>query len=134
LVAYNESKVLEKQVALLQVQLKAQGLARIAYDGERTLGKRSLLDVLDSQNEYFDTQRALARAKTGLILARAKALAEAGSLLAAFGVSIVRPDSLDWQWDPALSSAYAQCPSVPTEAIDVDFEDIYDRLQRSAGS
>ena len=134
LVAYNESNVLEKQVALLQVQLKAQVLARIAYDGERTLGKRSLLDVLDSQNEYFDTQRALARAKTGLILARAKALAEAGSLLAAFGVSIVRPESLDWQWDPALSSAYAQCPSVPTEAIDVDFEDIYDRLQRSAGS
>ena len=90
--------------------------------------------MLDSQNEHVDTQRELARAETGLIRVRAKALAEAGSLLAAFGVSMVRPDSLDWQWDPALSSAYAQCPSVPTEAIDVDFEDIDDRLQRSVGS
>jgi adhesin transport system outer membrane protein len=90
-----------------------------------------LLDLLDSQNELFDTQRALVRAETGLVGARAKALAEAGSLLSAFGVEMTRPDVQDSEWDASLSSAYAVCPEEPTEAITVDFEAVYDRVQKS---
>jgi len=134
LVAYNDAQVLERQIEFLSAQLASQRLARIAYEDEFDLGSRSLLDLLDSQNELFDTQRALIRAEIGLISARATALAEAGSLLSAFGVSMTRPDAADWQWDPSLSAAYAECPNVPTEGADVDFEAIYDRLHDSLGS
>jgi adhesin transport system outer membrane protein len=134
LVAYNDAQVLERQIEFLSAQLASQRLARIAYEDEFDLGSRSLLDLLDSQNELFDTQRALIRAETGLISARATALAEAGSLLSSFGVSMTRPDAADWQWDPSLSAAYAECPAAPTEGVDVDFEGIYDRLRDSLGS
>ncbi len=131
LVAYNDAQVLERQIDFLGAQLVSQRLARIAYEDEFDLGTRSLLDLLDSQNELFDTQRALVRAETRLVGARAKALAEAGSLLSAFGVEMTRPDVQDWEWDASLSSAYAVCPEEPTEAITVDFEAVYDRVQKS---
>lgn len=131
LVAYNDAQVLERQIEFLGTQLASQRLARIAYEDEFDLGTRSLLDLLDSQNELFDTQRALVRAETGLIGARAKALAEAGSLLSAFGVGMTRPDTQDWEWDASLSNAYTVCPEEPTEEVTVDFDAVYDRVQRS---
>ena len=131
LVAYNDAQVLERQIEFLGTQLASQRLARIAYEDEFKIGTRSLLDLLDSQNELFDTQRALVRAETGLIGARAKALAEAGSLLSAFGVGMTRPDTQDWEWDASLSSAYAACPEEPTEEVTVDFDAVYSRVQQS---
>lgn len=131
LVAYNDAQVLERQIEFLGTQLASQRLARIAYEDEFNLGTRSLLDLLDSQNELFDTQRALVRAETSLIGARAKALAEAGSLLSAFGVAVSRPYTQDWEWDASLSNAFDVCPEEPTEAISVDFDAVYERVQQS---
>lgn len=131
LIAYNDALVLERQIEYLGKQLASQRLARIAYEDEFNMGDRSLLDLLDSQNELFDTERALARAEAGLISARATALAEAGELLSAFGVTIQRPDAGEWDWDSSLSSAFAACPSEPTESVDVDFDAVYDRMMQT---
>lgn len=131
LVAYNDAQVLERQIEFLGRQLESQRLARLAYEDEFDLGTRSLLDLLDSQNELFDTQRALVRAETGLIARRAKALAEAGALLSAFGVAMDRPDTADWEWEASLSSAYAVCADEPTESVTVDFDAVYDRVKQS---
>lgn len=131
LIAYNDTQVLERQVGILKQQLDSQVAVKKSYDDQFDLGTRTLLDLLDSQNELFDTQRALNRAKTELIAARATALAEAGSLLSAFGVSMTRPDAEEWAWDASLSSAYAVCPDEPTESIAVDFDAVYDRVQKS---
>ena len=131
LIAYNDAQALERQIEFLSRQLESQHLARNAYEEQYNIEQRTLLDVLDSQNELYDTQRALVRAETGLIAARATALAEAGELLSSFGVTIDRPLGDEWGWDPSLSSAFATCPNDPTQSIDVDFEAIYDRLQRS---
>jgi len=46
-------------------------------------------------------------------------------------VTIDRPLGDEWGWDPSLSSAFATCPNDPTRSVDVDFEAIYERLQRS---
>ena len=131
LVAYNDAQVLERQVELLGRQLASQRLARLAYEDEFNLGSRSLLDLLDSQNELFNTQRALVRAETGLIARRAKALAEAGELLSAFGVAMSRQGTKGWEWDTSLSSQYALCPDEPTEPVAVDFDAVYERVQQS---
>ena len=131
LVAYNDAQVLERQVELLGRQLASQRLARLAYEDEFNLGSRSLLDLLDSQNELFNTQRALVRAETGLIARRAKALAEAGELLSAFGVAMTRQGTEGWEWDASLSRQYTLCPDEPTEPIAVDFDAVYNRVQQS---
>ena len=107
-------------------------MARNAYEAEYQLDQRTLLDVLDSQNELYDTQIAFVRAETGLIAARATALAEAGELLTSFGVTIDRLSGDEWDWDPSLSSAFASCPNDPTDPVEVDFDNIYDRFIRSA--
>jgi adhesin transport system outer membrane protein len=131
LIAYNDAQVLERQIEFLGKQLESQYLARNAYEAEYGINQRTLLDVLDSQNELYDTQRALARAEVSLVSARATALAEAGELLASFGVTINRPAGEKWDWDPSLSNAFASCPADPTDPVDVDFDDIYDRFIRS---
>lgn len=132
LIAYNDAQVLERQIEFLGRQLESQYLARNAYEAEYQLDQRTLLDVLDSQNELYDTQRAFVRAETGLVAARATALAEAGELLTSFGVTIDRLSGDEWDWDPSLSSAFATCPNDPTGSVEVDFDAIYDRLQRSS--
>lgn len=131
LIAYNDAHVLERQIEFLGRQLESQYFARNAYEEQYNIEQRTLLDVLDSQNELYDTQRALVRAETGLIAARATALAEAGELLVSFGVTIDRPAGDEWGWDPSLSGAFTACPNDPTESVEVDFEAIYDRLQHS---
>jgi len=131
LIAYNNAQVLERQIEFLGRQLESQYLARNAYEAEYQIDQRTLLDVLDSQNELYDTQRSFVRAETELIASRATALAEAGELLSSFGVTIDRPVGDEWEWDPSLSRAFAACPNDPTESVEVDFEAIYDRLQRS---
>lgn len=131
LIAYNDAQVLERQIEFLGKQLTAQRLARIAYEDEFDLGTRSLLDLLDSQNELFDTQRALIRAETGLIAARATALAETGELISSFGIQIMRPDEGEWDWDADLSGDFSVCPNEPIGFIEVDFDDVFDRVKRS---
>lgn len=132
LIAYNDAQVLERQIEFLGKQLESQYLARNAYEAEYGINQRTLLDVLDSQNELYDTQRALVRAEVSLVSARATALAEAGELLSSFGVTINRPAGGKWEWDPSLSSAFASCPNDPTDPVEVDFDNIYDRFIRSA--
>ena len=48
-----------------------------------------------------------------------------------FGVTIDRPAGDEWDRDPSLSSDFAACPNDPTDSVEVDFEAIYDRMQRS---
>ena len=49
--------------------------------------KRSLLDLLDAENEYFQASRAFSNAHFNLVDARARYLAAAGRLLEYFKVS-----------------------------------------------
>lgn len=131
LIAYNDANVLETQIEYLTRQLQSQSSAQVGYQDEFDINARSLLDLLDSQNEVFDTQRALIRAQTGLIAARAKALAESGELVSNFGVNITRPMTDEWAWEPNKGRLFDVCPSESTDAVDIDFEDIYDRVNRS---
>lgn len=57
LVAYNCANVLETQVEYLTRQLESQSTAQVGYQDEFDINARSLLDLLDSQNEVegFDS-------------------------------------------------------------------------------
>ncbi|MDG1829480.1 MAG: TolC family outer membrane protein, partial [Luminiphilus sp.] len=65
-IAFNNVRALKEQVRYLSIQSEAQDKTRKAYNDQFDLNQRSLLDLLDSQNEFFDTQRALASAKINL--------------------------------------------------------------------
>ena len=53
MIAFNDIKALEDQVIFLNNQLLSQDKTRRAYNDQFDLGQRTLLDLLDSQNEYL---------------------------------------------------------------------------------
>ncbi|GEM_PF-1678222 len=135
LIAFNDIDVLERQVAYLTQQLDAQDKTRRAYNDQFDIGQRSLLDLLDSQNEYFDTQRALISAETQLRGAQARALATIGVLTGALDVRGFNADKLDalkLDLERKQKEAIPACPDGYVDEIDINQEAIFERLNRSA--
>jgi adhesin transport system outer membrane protein len=137
MIAFNNVKALEQQVRYLQQQLEAQNKTRLAYNDQFDLGQRSLLDLLDSQNEYFDTQRSLVSAQTNLAAAQARTLANMGALtraLDAKGFNADKIDSLALQLDRGTKRAEAigTCPMGAPAEIEIDEEAIFERLNQRA--
>lgn len=137
MIAFNDADVLRRQVVYLEQQLAAQDKTRRAYNDQFDIGQRSLLDLLDSQNEYFNTQRALITARTQLLLARARTLASIGSLtnaLDAKGFNEAKLEALELELDRRQNEDIPVCPEGTPGAIDIDQEAIFRRLNRSAAT
>ena len=85
-IAYSDVRGLaEQQRYLNQYRLSAEK-SREAYRQQFDIGQRSLLDVLDSQKEYYEASRSYINARHGEALAQARTLAGMGRLVAALGV------------------------------------------------
>lgn len=80
-VAYNNIEALTDQVEYLRQHRDSSEEVRGAYRQQFEIGERSLLDVLDTENEFFDASRALVNAEYDLEIAKARALATMGDLL-----------------------------------------------------
>ena len=91
-IAYNDSVRLGSQIKLLQQHELSTSKARVAYQQQFDIGQRTLLDLLDTENEYYQARRALANAEYDLHLSHARVLASSGSLLQALQL---RPLSTD---------------------------------------
>jgi adhesin transport system outer membrane protein len=99
---------------------------RDAYQQQFTVGQRSLLDVLDSENEFFQSSSRLTTAKANEIVAVYRLLALSGCLLtslemdiAPYGLTPVsnnccsQPQEIDSDGD-AVRDANDQCPGTPS--------------------
>lgn len=80
-IAYNDSKRLTSQITLLAQHELSTSKARQAYQQQFDIGQRSLLDLLDTENELYQARRALANAEYDQQLSEARLLANNGSLL-----------------------------------------------------
>lgn len=137
MIAFNDVRALEQQVVYLQQQLDAQDKTRRAYNDQFDLGQRTLLDLLDSQNEYFDTQRSLVSAQTQLISAQARTLANLGMLtraLDAEGFNADKIAELELNLARGEDEYVGQCPGGVPEEIKIDEEAIFERLNARAAS
>lgn len=86
-VAHNDINSLRQQESYLDRNQTAIGKARTAYRKQFDVGQRSLLDLLDTENEYFEVRRTYVNTQHNLKLAQARTLASMGQLLSAFDVS-----------------------------------------------
>ena len=82
-IAFNDSVRLVNQLKLLSQHELSTSKARQAYQQQFDIGQRSLLDLLDTENELYQARRALANAEYDLDLAKVRVLAVSGSLLPA---------------------------------------------------
>jgi len=118
-IAFNDVRNLESQAPILNNHRLSSARVRTAYKDQFDIGERTLLDLLDAENEYFDASRAYANALYDRKLAVARVQAGMGHLVTSLG--LVR-DGL-----PTLAELGAEplqitdevCPAVE---IDASFE------------
>ncbi|MEY3381649.1 MAG: hypothetical protein RL468_2247, partial [Pseudomonadota bacterium] len=90
IIAYNDLTRLLDQLNFLDQHRLSTEKARQAYRQQFEIGQRTLLDMLNTQNEYFEASRAYTNARYNQIMAQARTLAGMGRLTATLGVT--RPD------------------------------------------
>lgn len=59
----------------------------MAYSEQFKIGQRSLLDLLDAENEFFEANRAYTNAESDLNIAHARTLSAMGNLLPALNIT-----------------------------------------------
>lgn len=92
-----------------------------AYREQFDIGRRSLLDVLDSENEAFQAQRAYAHGHYDLIAANARTLQSMGQLLNTLSVSADEiPTLSDINADSRVDDAREYCSTYGTTNWDVN--------------
>ena len=84
-IAYNDVKQLTEQRGYRSQHRLSIENAREAYRKQYDIGQRTLLDLLDSENEYFQAKRSLANTEYDLQLAHARTYAGQGELLNKIG-------------------------------------------------
>ncbi len=86
-IAYNDMKKLAEQLRYLDQHQLSIEKARDAYRKQFDIGQRTLLDLLDSENELFQAKRAFINAEHDLGIAHARTQAGMGSMLASLGLA-----------------------------------------------
>ena len=122
LIAYNDVLRLSDQLAFLDRHRQSINLARDAYRQQFDIGQRSLLDLLDTENEHFQAQRAWVDGRTNRYLAHARVQAGEGRLLKVLGVARVDQPNLDdlQQNDGKPGAAITPCPmDIPAPYVPV---------------
>lgn len=80
-IAYNDARKLHEQLAHLDLHQISVDKARQAYRKQFEVGQRTLLDVLDTENELFLARRSFINAEYDLQIAWARAHAGYGDLV-----------------------------------------------------
>lgn len=82
-IAYNDVRRLRDQLVFLEQHQLSSEKAREAYRQQFDIGQRSLLDLLDTENELFQARRAVVNARHDLVLAGYRVLHQTDGLLPA---------------------------------------------------
>lgn len=85
-IAMNEVSNLDEQLPRLEMHTVSSDRVRTAYKAQFDIGQRTLLDVLDSENEHFQAIRAYTDAIYNRTIASARALSSMGQLLPSLNI------------------------------------------------
>jgi len=110
-IAYNDTRKLTEQINYLDQHQLSIEKARDAYRKQFDIGQRTLLDLLDTENELFQAKRAYVNAEIDLAVAYGRTHAGIGNLLESLGLSRVDKEPLPElaAWAPDEDAA-EQCP------------------------
>ena len=111
-IAYNDVQKLDQQLPILNQHRLSSNRVRAAYRGQFDISERTLLDVLDAQNEYFQASRAYTNALYDRGIAVARTLTTMGQLLPALEVvSNDLPTLSELGAEPIVVNADSACPA-----------------------
>jgi adhesin transport system outer membrane protein len=108
--------------------------ARDAYRQQFDIGQRSLLDLLNAENELYTAKRAYANAEYDLQLAYARTQAAKNTLTSTLGLSRSDDNNADlvkdWQ---AADDAAQRCPVTTVEVTGTSRDELDARAKKLAG-
>lgn len=123
-IAYNDVKKISDQLPILEQHRDASNKVRVAFNDQFSINKRTLLDLLDTEIEYFQSSRAFSNAHYDRNISVAKTLAEMGSLLSYLKVSRGDLPSLsDLGAEPIAIDPQATCPTTDIPDLGIDIEE-----------
>ncbi|PSF04655.1 hypothetical protein C7H09_18855 [Marinobacter fuscus] len=120
-IAWAEQGNLEQKLSLLADHRSSSFQVVKAYRSQYSIGRRSLLDVLDSENEAFQADRNYIQAEYDLLLNRLQVLNTMGQLLDTLGMAPALEGLTDLapgQSDQALPAQY--CAAVSDALVQVE--------------
>ncbi len=123
-VAYNDKRKIAELLKYLDQHQLSIEKARDAYRQQFDIGQRTLLDLLDTENELFQSRRAYAEAEYDQLFAYARVQAGMGNLFRALNLS--RPDAGDLPKfkDSNDETGAANCPTEAPDTYVVNKEEL----------
>jgi outer membrane protein, adhesin transport system len=117
-IAFNDTRKTLEQLDALDRNVLAIEKARDAYRQQFDIGQRSLLDLLNAENELFTARRALTNAEADLLLAQARTLAATQRLTTQLGLTRMETTGIDAPagWS-AGEDAPTRCPVLAYDAL-----------------
>ena len=129
-IAYNDTRKLADQLVLLDRNALAIEKAREAYRQQFDIGQRSLLDLLNAENELYTARRAHANAQYDIAVSQLRTLAVTQQLTGELGIR--RPEAAPQaaaSW-AAEGDAPLRCPAVVTALAPIPRDELDARAQR----
>jgi adhesin transport system outer membrane protein len=85
--AFSDARSLNEQLGYIDKHRLATEKTREAYRQQFDIGQRTLLDLLDTQNEFFEASRSYINSRHEQAAAQARTLAAMGQLVSAMGAN-----------------------------------------------
>lgn len=126
--AFNEQARLTEQIQFLDQHQLSTDKAREAFRRQFDIGQRTLLDVLDTENEYYTARRNYLNGEQDLLIARAKYQYAAGNLLNTLKLKNLEMEPPKVETTPEEDMA-TTCPPDAIEIPSIDKEAIFKKAQ-----
>jgi adhesin transport system outer membrane protein len=136
-IAFNDVRKLGEQIGYLERHVSASEKARDAYRQQFDIGQRSLLDVLNAENELFSARRAEVIARHDLVLAKARSHSAASSLVAALGLTRAgnaQDEVSEARYWQAGDDAATRCPLSATDIALTPKGELDERARQQLGN
>lgn len=134
-IAYNDTQRLQEQLGYLDQHQLSIEKAREAYRRQFDIGQRTLLDLLDTENEYFQARRAYVGAVYDQVIAQARTLSGIGRLMPALDVTRDDlPTPAEAGQDRSGIDPESICPADAPNPLKIDKDALLAETLREAGA
>lgn len=124
-IAHNDITRLEEQLRYLEQHLASTERARDAYRKQFDIGQRTLLDLLDTENELFEARRAYLNASHDHTQAYGRTHGSIGTLLASIGLQRLDTPNLHDGKEKAEFDPDTICPPSGVGQLSVDKDKVF---------
>lgn len=124
--AFNEFSSLTERLQYLDQHMLSTDKAREAFRRQFDIGQRTLLDVLDTENEYYTARRNYLNGEQDLMISQAKYQATAGNLLNTLSLKNLDMEPPSPETTPE-EDMLTTCPADPIDLITTDKDAVFKR-------